>query len=103
MIRSTVPTTYTPPAEPPGPTTFTEAESPAAGELTAGFTAVRGATYDVYRKGPGDAAFVKVVNLSTASEYRATGLPAGTHLLQAQAHNSGGYGPLSGEQSVVVG
>ncbi len=103
MIRSTVPTTYTPPAEPPGATTFTHAESPAAGELTAGFTAVRAATYDVYRKGPGAAAFVKVVSLSTNDEYRATGLPPGTYLLKAQAHNSGGYGPVSAEQAVVVG
>ena len=103
MIRSTVPTTYTPPAESPGPTTFTQAGSPAVGELTAGFTAARAATFDVYRKGPGDAVFVKVVNLSTLNEYRATGLPPGTYLLQAQAHNSGGYGPMSAEQAVVVG
>jgi len=103
MIRSTVPTTYTPPADPPGPATFTHAESPAPGELTAGLTAAGAATYDVYRKGPGDAAFVKVVSLSTNDEYSATGLAAGTHLLKGQGHNSGGYGPMSAEQAVVVG
>lgn len=103
MIRSTVPTTYTPPAQAPGPVTFTHAGSPAAGELTAGFTAARAATFDFYRKGPGDADFVKVVHLSTSNEYSATGLPPGTYLVKAQAHNSGGYGPLSAQQSVVVG
>lgn len=103
MIRSTVPTTYTPPAEPPGPVTFTQAESPAAGELRAGITAARAATYAFFRKGPGDADFVEVVHLSTNHEYSASGLPAGTYLLKGQGHNSGGYGPLSAEQSVVVG
>ena len=103
MIRSTVPTTYTPPANPPGPTTFTHAASPAAGVLTASFTAARAATFDVYRKGPGDAAFVEVVHLSTHHEYSVSGLPPGTYLLQVQGHNSGGYGPMSAEQSVVVG
>ena len=103
MIRSTVPTTYTPPAEPPGPVTFTHAGSPGAGELRAGITAARAATYDFYRKGPGEPAFVKVVNLSTNNEYSASGLAAGTYLLKGQGHNSGGYGPLSVEQSVVVG
>ena len=103
MIRSTVPTTYVPPAEPPGPITFTQAASPAAGELTASVTAARAATFDFYRKGPGEAAFVEVVHLSQNNEYNATGLPPGTYLLKAQAHNSGGYGPLSAEQSVVVG
>ncbi len=103
MIRSTVPTTYTPPAEPPGPITFTHAASPAAGELTASVTAARAATFDFYRKGPGEPAFVQVVHLSQNNEYNATGLPPGTYLLKGQGHNSGGYGPLSAEQSVVVG
>jgi len=103
MIRSTVPTTYTPPAEPPGPVTFTHAGSPAAGELTAGITAARAATFDFYRKGPGEPAFVKVVSLSQNHEYSASGLAAGTYLLKGQGHNSGGYGLLSAERSVVVG
>ena len=103
MIRSTVPTTYTPPAEPPGPVTFTHAGSPAAGELRAGITAARAATYDFYRKGPGEPAFVQVVHLSQSNEYNATGLPPGTYLLKGQGHNSGGYGPLSAEHAVVVG
>lgn len=103
MIRSTVPTTYTPPANPPGVATFTHAESPAPGELTAGLAATGAATYSFYRKGPGDADFVEVVHLSTNDEYSATGLAAGTYLLKGQGHNSGGYGPMSAQQSVVVG
>lgn len=103
MIRSTVPTTYTPPAEPPGLPTFSQASSPGPGELSASFTAARAATFDVYLKGPGDAAFVRVVHLSTHHGYSAADLPAGTYLLKVQGHNSGGYGPLSAEQTVVVG
>ncbi len=93
MIRSTVPTTYVPPANPPGAATFTHAESAAPGA----------ATFDFLRKGPGEPAFVKVVSLSTNHEYSASGLAAGTYLLKGQGHNSGGYGPMSAEQSVVVG
>ena len=103
MIRSTVPTTYSPPAEPPGPVTFTQAGSPAAGELSARVTAVRAATFDFYRKGPGEPAFVQVVHLSQNNEYNATGLPPGPYLLKGQGHNSGGYGPMSAERAVVVG
>ena len=103
MIRGTVPTTYTPPANPPGVATFTHAESAAPGELTAGLAATGAATFDFLRKGPGEPAFVKVVSLSTNNEYSATGLAAGTYLLKGQGHNSGGYGPMSAERAVVVG
>ena len=75
----------------------------APGSLTAGLASTGAATFDFYRKGPGEAAFVKVVDLSQNHEYSATGLAAGTYLLQGQGHNSGGYGPMSAERAVVVG
>lgn len=103
LIRATIPTTYSPPAAPPGVATFTHAGSPAPGSLTAGLAAPGAATFDFYRKGPGEAAFVKVVDLSQNHEYSASGLAAGTYLLKGQGHNSGGYGPMSAERAVVVG
>ncbi len=103
LIRATIPTTYSPPAAPPGVATFTHAGSAAPGELTAGLASTGAATFDFYRKGPGEAAFVKVVDLSTNHEYSASGLAAGTYLLKGQGHNSGGYGPMSAERAVVVG
>jgi len=103
LIRAGIPTTYSPPSAPPGQCVFTELVSPAAGALRSVLAAPGADTFDTWLKAPGAPAFVKVADLTASGTYETTGLAAGVYTVKGQGHNSGGYGPMSAEQTVAVG
>ena len=49
-----------PASQPPGQAVITNAASPSPGEAEFDYTALHGTSFDIYRQGPGQPAFVKV-------------------------------------------
>jgi len=92
-----------PATQPPGQAVITAATSPAAGAAHLEFDAPHMTSADVFRKGPGDAAFVKVASDIITKFYDATGLAAGLHEFKVIGRNSKGDGPESAVSGVAVG
>jgi hypothetical protein len=80
-----------------------QASSPAAGEVRVDYHAPHGTSFDVWRKGPGDAALILVADGRWERNYSATNLPAGGYEFQVIARNSRGEGEGSAVVTVVVG
>ena len=57
--------------------------------------APRGTSFDYFRKGPGDADFIKVGDDLIVKTLTLTGLVAGAHEFKVLARNSRGLGPES--------
>ncbi|MEN9576123.1 MAG: hypothetical protein RL514_3978 [Verrucomicrobiota bacterium] len=91
-----------PASQPPGQAVITNAASPSAGEAEFDYTALHGTSFDIYRQGPGQPAFVKVASDVIVKHYRATGLPAGAYDFKVIAHNSRGDGPASAVSVINV-
>lgn len=87
----------------PGQAVITEATSPAAGAAHLVYDAPHGTSFDVFRKGPGDADFVLVADDTIDKTYNASGLVAGTHDFKVVPRNSKGTGPASEVSAVAVG
>lgn len=87
----------------PGKSIISEATSPAAGAAHLVYDAPRGTSFDVFRKGPSDAAFLLVADDTIDKTYDASGLPAGNHDFKVTARNSKGTGPASDVSVVAVG
>ena len=87
----------------PGKAIITEATSPAPNQAHIAFDAPHGTSFDVYRKGPGDAAFILVAEDTIDKTYNASGLAAGTHEFKVVPRNSKGTGPASEVSVVAVG
>jgi hypothetical protein len=92
-----------PATQPPGQAVITNASSPAAGEAQFDYTALHATSWDVFRKGPGQANFVKVASDVIVKTYRATGLAAGAYEFEVVGLNSRGEGPASAVTVVNVG
>lgn len=100
-VIDAIPTT--PAQQAPGKTIITEATSPAANQAHLAYDAPHGTTFDVYRKGPGDAAFILVAEDTIDKTYNASGLVPGNHDFKVVARNSKGTGPASDVSVVAVG
>ena len=87
----------------PGTAVINVATSPAAGAAHLEYDAPHGTSWDVFRKGPGAAAFVKVASDVIVKSYDASGLPAGAHQFKVVGRNSRGDGPESAVSTVNVG
>lgn len=92
-----------PSTQPPGLPTITNAASPSAGAVEFDYTALHATSWDVYRKGPGQADFVNVAADVIVKHYSATGLPAGAYEFKVIGINSRGEGPASAVTTVNVG
>ena len=91
-----------PATQPPGQAVITVATSPAAGAAHLVFDAPHMTSADVFRKGPGDAAFAKVANDIITKTYDAAGLAAGLHEFKVVGRNSKGDGLESAVSGVNV-
>jgi len=91
-----------PAQQPPAQAVITSATSPAAGEAVLVYDAERGTSFDVFRKGPGDADFIKVGDDLIVKTLTLTGLVAGTHEFKVLPRNSRGTGPESEVSAVNV-
>ena len=87
----------------PGAAIITNAASPATGTVHFDYDAPHSTSWDVFRKGPGQTAFVKVANDVIVKTYNASGLAAGTYEFKVIGRNSRGDGPESAVSIVVVG
>lgn len=87
----------------PAKAVITVATSPAAGEGHLEGNANHATTFDWFRKGPGDADFVKVADDIIQKFYNATGLAPGAHDFKLVGRNSRGDGPESDVSTVNVG
>lgn len=92
-----------PAQQPPAKATVTSATSPAAGTATLAYDAERGTSFDIFRKGPGDADFLKVGDDVLVKTFTLTGLVAGNHEFKVLPRNSRGTGPESDVIAVNVG
>ena len=92
-----------PATQSPGQAVITSASSPAAGAVHFDYDAPHGTSWDVFRKGPGDAAFVKVASDVIVKSYDATGLAAGDYEFKVVGRNSKGDGPESAVSTITVG
>ena len=79
----------------PGQAVITNAASPAAGAAHFDYDAAHGTSWDVFHKGPGQPAFVKVASDVIVKAYDTTGLAAGAHEYKVVPRNSRGDGPAS--------
>lgn len=86
----------------PGQAVITNASSPAAGAAHFEYDAPHSTSWDVFRKGPGDADYVKVANDVIVKFYDATGLPAGAYDFKVIGRNSKGDGPASAVTTINV-
>lgn len=91
-----------PAQQPPAKAVITSATSPAAGTATIVYEAERGTSFDVFRKGPGDADFLKVGDDLIVKTLTLTGLVAGNHEFKVLPRNSRGTGPESDVSLVNV-
>lgn len=91
-----------PATQPPGQAVITNASSPSAGAVAFDYTALHGTSWDVFRKGPADADFVKVADDVILKHYSASGLPAGAYEFKVSGMNSRGTGPESDVTTVNV-
>ena len=91
-----------PATQPPGQSVITNAASPSAGAVGFDYTALHATSWDVYRKGPGQTAFVKVASDVIVKHYSATGLPAGAYEFKVIGQNSRGAGPASAVSVINV-
>ena len=91
-----------PAQQPPGQALITSATSPAASTATLVCDAPRGTSFDYFRKGPGDADFIKVGDDLLVKTLTLTGLVAGNHEFKVLARNSRGTGPESAVSLVNV-
>jgi hypothetical protein len=92
-----------PATQPPGQAVITNASSPAAGAVHFDYDAPHSTSWDVFRKGPGDADFVKVANDVIVKTYDATGLVAGAYECKVVGRNSKGDGLASAVSTITVG
>ena len=86
----------------PGAAIITNAASPAAGAAHFDYDAPRSTSWDVFRKGPGQTAFVKVANDVIVKSYDAAGLVAGAYEFKVIGRNSRGDGPASAVSTITV-
>lgn len=91
-----------PATQPPGQAVITNASSPGAGAAHFDYDAPHSTSWDVFRKGPADADFVKVANDVIVKTYDATGLPAGAYDFKVIGRNSKGDGPASAVTTITV-
>ncbi len=91
-----------PATQPPGQAVITNAGSPAAGAAHFEYDAPHSTSWDVFRKGPGDADYVKVANDVIVKFYDATGLAAGAYDFKVVGRNSKGDGPASAVTTINV-
>lgn len=91
-----------PAQQPPGQAVITSATSPAAGQVALAYDAPRGTSFDVFRKGPGDADFIRVGDDLIVKTLALTGLVAGPHEFKVLPRNSRGLGPESDVSAVDV-
>jgi len=91
-----------PATQAPGQAVITGALSPGPGAAHFDYDAPHGTSWDVFRKGPGDAAFVKVASDVIVKTYDATGLAAGAYEFKVIGRNSKGDGPESAVSGVNV-
>lgn len=92
-----------PATQAPGQAVITNANSPAAGAAHLDYDAPHATSWDVFRKGLADTAFVKVANDVIVKAYDATGLVAGTYEFKVIGRNSKGDGPESAVSTISVG
>lgn len=74
-----------------------------SGQAALAYDAPRGTSFDVFRKGPGDADFLKVGDDLIVKILTLTGLAAGNHEFKVLPRNSRGTGPESDASLVNVG
>ena len=86
----------------PGQVIINVATSPGAGLAHLEFNAPHMTSADVFRKGPGEADFVKVADDIITKTYDATGLAVGAHDFKVVGRNSRGDGPASAVSTVNV-
>ena len=91
-----------PATQAPTKAVISSATGPAAGTLQATGDADHATSFDWFRKGPGDAAFVKVADDVIQRTYHATGLAAGSYEIKLVGRNSRGPGPASDVSTVNV-
>lgn len=91
-----------PATQAPGQAIITNASSPGAGAVHFDYNAPHSTSWDVFRKGPGDADFVKVANDVIVKSYDATGLAAGAYEFKVVGRNSKGDGPASAVTTITV-
>lgn len=91
-----------PAQQPPAKAVITSATSPAAGQATIVCDAERATSFDYFRKGPGDADFLKVGDDLIVKTLTLTGLVAGPHEFKVLPRNSRGTGPESDVSAVNV-
>lgn len=87
----------------PGQAVISVATSPGAGQAHLEFDAPHSTSWDVFRKGPGDADFIKVADDIITKTYDATGLAAGAHDFKVVGRNSKGDGSESAVSTVNAG
>jgi len=92
-----------PAQQPPAKAVISSATSPAAGQAVLAYDAERGTSFDVFRKGPADADFLKVGDDLIVKTLTLTGLVAGNHEFKVLPRNSRGTGPESDVSLVTVG
>lgn len=91
-----------PATQAPGQAVITNASSPGAGGAHFDYNAPHSTSWDVFRKGPADADFVKVANDVIVKSYDATGLAAGAYEFKVIGRNSKGDGPASAVTTINV-
>ncbi len=99
-VIDAIPTT--PASQAPGQAVISAATSPGAGAAHLEYSAPHGTSYDVLRKGPGDAGFATVASDTIETAYDASGLAAGAHQFKVVGRNSRGTGPESAVSTVNV-
>lgn len=92
-----------PAQQPPAQAVISSATSPAAGQAVIVCDALRGTSFDYFRKGPGDADFIKVGDDLIVKTLTLNGLVAGTHEFKVLPRNSRGIGSESDVSAVNVG
>ncbi|PAW76187.1 MAG: hypothetical protein B9S33_21095 [Pedosphaera sp. Tous-C6FEB] len=99
-VIDAIPTT--PAQQPPAKAVISVSTSPAAGQAHLEGDANHATSFDWFRKGPGDADFVKVADDIIQKFYNATGLPPGAYDFKLVGRNSRGTGPESDVSTVNV-
>lgn len=92
-----------PSTQAPGQAIISTASSPAPGAAHLDYDAPHSTSWDVFRKGPGDADFAKVANDVIVKTYDATGLAAGAYEFKVVGRNSKGDGLESAVSTINVG
>jgi hypothetical protein len=99
LIRSTVPTTYTPPPE-VGPAQITTVMVSGT-EIHADATALHATKFTWFHQAPGSPAFL-VIATGAPGSLTLHNQPPGVHRLKAAGQNAGGEGPLSAAVEVTI-